>query len=478
MPLSVLLIGDVSARLAPFKNNLPDAVSSVVCLSDLPSSLRDVTDGEVVTTVVVSLNDIEMPPTSIVRRVRHRWPWVSLLLVDAPPSSEMATAALKAGAQDYLAQDRSNAANMAAAVSKTLRSRPFRHGTNPILQYVSAETVIGNSDAMQSVLDRLRTASDGATNVVIQGEPGTGRSLIAHALHVQSSSEEVPLLTLDCRCLSPARARSLLCGDRRTPDAAPMAAPGTTDRGTIVLDHLDEADHEVHDLLIHALDSGAFAAPDSSLSDQQSIQFIGITSTVPASGSLRSALYYRLAELPMVLPPLRERPEDLLPLARHFLLQHANPGNADDHPFSREARTALREYPWPGNVRQLKNVVLLATRNASSWPVERDDLLLPDPAPLPNAHSDSQQEDDTRPPRHLVPSSSTSKTGTARPRRPETNATTKEDIRPLQEVKKQAIKEAYETFDGDVDQAAVALDIGRSTMYRMLKRHDLRDDNA
>jgi NtrC-family two-component system response regulator AlgB len=473
---SVLLVGDVSARLDAFRRSLSDAMVSVATHPDLPRSLRNAADGRVVTTVVVSLASVETDSTDLVHRVRRRWPWVSLLLVDGPSSPDIATAALKAGAQDYLVQNRSSAAEMAEAVTQSLRARSFMGTDASALQYANEAHMVGNSSSMKAVFDRLETASKGTPNVLIRGEPGTGRSLMAHAIHIHSSSKETPLLTLNGRCLSRRRARALFFGERRDGPTDSTATLGTIYRGTVVLDHLNEADRAVQDLLSHALDNGHGFTPDPSRSDRPPIQVIGIISDAPTSPSLRSDLYYRLAELPMALPPLRDRPEDLFPLTRHFLHQHPDGGPPDDRPFTREARTALREYSWPGNVRQLKNVVLRAARRHPSSPIERDDLLLPDPQRVPNPHaaSPAQETPSSSPP--LV-SSSLSKTSSNNTRRPASSTATKDDIVPLQEVKKQAVQQAYEAFDGDVDQAAVALDIGRSTMYRMLKRHDLWDDD-
>jgi DNA-binding NtrC family response regulator len=180
----------------------------------------------------------------------------------------------------------------------------------------------------------------------------------------------------------------------------------------------------------------------------------------------------------MSLPPLRERTGDLFPLTRHFLHCHTDSGGPDDPPFSTEARTALREYPWPGNVRQLKNVVVRAACRRSASTIERGDLLLPDPQSVPHARpsdgSEGEPDGAERPP--LSPGGEAD--ASAEPTAEAAASPSEDDILSLQEIKKRAVKHAYEMFDGDVDQAAVALDIGRSTMYRMLKRHDLREDES
>jgi len=299
-------------------------------------------------------------------------------------------------------------------------------------------------------------------------------------------------MQIDCRTLGPERARDLFL-DASLPAPTGSGLPtGTTALqdlagGTLVLDHVNELTSEAQDVLAHTLDTRT-RAPTDRVEPQGSVQFIGVLSSSPPVEDFRSDLYHKLAELPIALPPLRERTDDILPLARHFLRRHGGSAPSPDPPFSDDAAAALRDFSWPGNVRQLENVIKRSVRICSSYPLGHDDLLLPE---CPSLHEhDARPRPETEPPRLPGRTRSPSANGAPVEENPfvdpggttDRNGVTfgshEQTFPSLEEVKKQAVKRAYELFEGDVERAAVALDIGRSTVYRMLKRHDLREDDA
>jgi len=161
---------------------------------------------------------------------------------------------------------------------------------------------------------------------------------------------------------------------------------------------------------------------------------------------------------------------------------------ADDQIFTPSARADLLDYSWPGNVRQLKNAIHCATRIGASFPLDSDALILPEPSAFGDAETAEKEVERSQAPpspnTSLFPSrKEEATTNEAEQSRKSTEdilsfgSSEDEPIPSLEEVKKRAVKQAYEMYDGDVDRAAVALDIGRSTIYRMLKRHNLRDDS-
>jgi DNA-binding NtrC family response regulator len=433
--------------------------------------------------VVVSLKATETYPSSVVRLVKDRWPWVSLLLVDGPPSAQMATATLRAGADDYLLDEESTAEHIADAIERAHRRRPFASAGNPIIRPAGEGKLIGTSDAMQPVFERIGVAHKHDFNVLLHGESGTGKTLTARAIHAHSARDGAPFVSVDCRCLSPDRARQLFFGTEEATgdDRRPPVSFQDLKGGTVVLDHIDEMKDEVQDALVHVLETTDFR--DESRQREEpaaaSVRFVGIMSTSPPPSSFRTDLYYHLAELPVFLPPLRERTDDIGPLARFFLKQQID-ADAGAWSFSDEAQAALREYAWPGNVRQLENVVERAVHVAADTTIEKEDLILPEHPPQSDAAEQPDREERSVhhpdrqrsvPARHM--------NGTAREAAASDGLTfgdASETIPSMEELKKQAVKRAYEVCDGDVDRAAVELDIGRSTMYRMLDRYDLKDD--
>lgn len=493
---SILVVDPSSSRREPMRSALADKIGAVLFRDELPQSLGEVgPDSSVISTLVLSIDPIEAYPTSIVRSVRDRWPWLSILLVDGPPSVQMAKASLRAGATDYLVRDESTAENVAEAVVNSLqRSWRTQIGNVIYTRSISEGKLVGSSDAMQPVLRRLGIAIENDLNILLRGESGTGKTLTARAIHAQSTREGAPLMQIDCRGLKPDRARELFLGGISTEEAPNQQRTATVLRdlvgGTLVLDHIDELGSEAQEIVAHAMDTRSVLSSDRS-GNQAGVQFIGVVSSPPPIEGFRSDLYHQLAELPISLPPLRDRTDDVLSLARHFLRTHGGAERASETEFSSEAQAALREHSWPGNVRQLENVIKRSVRISSSSTLEPSDLLLPDapprPTEAPTAEPSSRSQ--TEAPRNLRRERSAVSEPTPTDGHADADASDAstlegiafggdEEIPSLEELKKQAVKRAYDMFDGDVDRAAVALDIGRSTMYRMIRRHNLRDDDS
>jgi DNA-binding NtrC family response regulator len=494
---AVLVVDPSSSRRDAMRSALSDQVGAVLFRDDLPQSLGDVgPDSSVISTLVLSIDPLEAYPTSIVRSVRDRWPWMSVVLVDGPPSVQMVKASLRAGAADYLARDESTAGNVSEAVVNSLR-RSWRTQIGNVVytRSISEGKLVGSSDAMQPVLRRLGLAIENDLNVLLRGESGTGKTLTARAIHAQSTREGAPLMQIDCRGLKPDRARELFLGGLFSAEDAPTPQRTATVLrdlvgGSLVLDHVDELGSEAQEIIAHALDTRPVLANDRS-ADQDGVQFIGVVSSPPPIEGFRSDLYHQLAELPISLPPLRDRPDDIVGLARHFLRKHGGEERASETEFSAEAKAALREHSWPGNVRQLENVIKRSVRISSASTLDRDDLLLSDAVPRSGEGPDEDASSRTQPPpprdrRRERSAVSEPPPGDGHDDPDASDAPTLEgitfgedkEIPSMEELKKQAVKRAYDLFDGDVDRAAVALDIGRSTMYRMIRRHNLRDDDS
>ena len=490
MPTTILVVDPSTSRTKRLQDLLPDELGAVVSRPDLPSSFEDV-DGDVdgtVLTLVVSLEAADTYPTGLVRLVRERWPWVALLLIDGPSSAQMATATFRAGADDYLLKDESTADVLAESIQDVHRQRPFPSASNPVIRSAGEGKLIGTSDAMQPVFERIGVAHDHDLNVLLHGESGTGKTLTARAIHAQSTRSGAPFVSVDCRCLRPDQARRLFFGhtDRSLDeDRRPPVSLQDLRGGTVVLDHIDEMDDPVQDAFVHVLETMGFQEEAAASEPASRVRFIGVMSTSPPPSSFRTDLYYHLAELPIFLPPLRERPQDILPLARHFLKEELGRAEAADWSLTPAAETTVRDHRWPGNVRQLRNGIERAIHIAPETTIRDEDLILPahPHRPDPDGEASGTRRDwqIVQPERHRA-STAHAMNGTAA----EANGATgsgalcfggeSDSIPSIEELKKQAVKRAYEMCDGDVDRAAVELGIGRSTMYRMLDRYGLKDD--
>ena len=334
-------------------------------------------------------------------------------------------------------------------------------------------TLVGESDALERVRRLIDTATQNDLNLLIQGESGTGKNLIARLLHARSERSDNWLIVVNCELTEATDLKPLLLG-------APAAAESPdfggvfelASGGTVVLDRVDALDEEAQARLSHILETHSFKRLGGSRSEAFGARLISIASADLSREHFKDDLYHKLAQFPISVPPLRARDDDVLRLARHILRRCTDRDRtAESLSLSTDAQEALRSHDWPGNVRQLQNVVERAANASSSSVITEGDLLLPtSSAPVPAPSEDSPSAPDA--------SDEPSPTADEASGNAEEHISEVSDengrIPTIEEMKKEAARRAYELCDGNVDQAAVELGIGRSTMYRMLKRYDLK----
>lgn len=329
--------------------------------------------------------------------------------------------------------------------------------------------LVGDSTEIKQLQRRIDEGARSELNLLIVGEGGTGKSLAARAVHARSRRSEHPLLVVNCATLDPNRLGSTLLGK----DGALAHASG----GTLLLDHVDELDGSSQARLDHILHSAVPQSSKSKESRSSGIRLIGIATTPKFQNRLRRRLYFRLAQLPLATPPLRERRDDIPAICRHFLQQHPPDDARQELTFSSEALETLQDYSWPGNVRQLRNVVRRAAFLADEGTITPSDLLLsstPTRSLTTEDGPDDQDEERTLPGPANAPEPDEQDRAQVFPETSDASSCNRSGIPTIEELKKQAVKRAYELCDENVDHAAVELGIGRSTMYRMLDRYDIR----
>lgn len=331
------------------------------------------------------------------------------------------------------------------------------------------DALVGKSEAFQQVRDLLDTATQNTLNLLIQGESGTGKNLLAQTLHARSERSENWLLIINCELTEAEDLKPLLMGvssGEATFEGVFEIAAG----GTVVFDHVDALDSEAQAHLNHILETHTFERIDENHSPSLWVRLISIASEPLSRDTFQPDLYHKLAQFPIRVPPLRERSGDVVRLAHYFLRRRSTQKRTEHElSLSEEAKNALKAHSWPGNVRELRNVMDRAVASASSSEISAEDLMLsiyppanPDAtADGPDRNDESRQPDERskkEPSREALPGMSDEE----------------EQIPTIETMKKEAVKRAYELCDGNVDQAAVELGIGRSTMYRMLKRYDIK----
>jgi formate hydrogenlyase transcriptional activator len=230
---------------------------------------------------------------------------------------------------------------------------------------LSGSNPIGESEEFKQVLNQVRIVAPADCSVLIQGETGTGKELIAQAIHEQSSRAGGPFVKLNCAAIPAGLLESELFGHERGAfTGALMQRLGrlqVANKGTFLLDEIGELPLELQPKLLRALQEREFERLGSSQTIRVDVRIIASTNQnleqMVSDRQFRADLYYRLNVFPIVLPPLRDRQEDIPLLVRHFVQEYAGRLNKpiDDIPYS--VMNSLRRYPWPGNIRELQNVI-------------------------------------------------------------------------------------------------------------------------
>lgn len=255
---------------------------------------------------------------------------------------------------------------------------------------------IGQSQTIRKIAtDVRRLQATGTTSVLIVGESGTGKELIARAIHFGGSREKGPFIPVNCAAIPAELAESLFFGHVKG-----AFTGATTDRkgyfeladgGTLFLDEIGEMSLGLQAKLLRALEDGSFAPLGATREKRVNVRTLAATNVDLqarlADGKFRSDLYFRFAQFRVVVPPLRERPEDIPLLAEHFLKMFAMEMGMEKPTLSREALAALETYHFPGNVRELKHIIEGALIKSSGLEIQPEHLhFLPDPL-LPSSES-------------------------------------------------------------------------------------------
>jgi DNA-binding NtrC family response regulator len=391
------------------------------------------------------ISDVRMPGTSgldLLRRARGAHPELPFLLVTAYADVREAVDALKLGAVDYLAKP-VDLDELLAAVRDTLGVRPDATGEIPAEALTG---IVSESPAMRSVLrDAYRVAASDAT-ILLTGESGSGKEVVAQFIHHQSARRDKPLVPVNCAAIAPSLLASELFGHEKGAFTGALAKRKGYFReaheGTLFLDEIGDMPLELQASLLRATETGRITPVGSDKELIVDCRLIAATNrnleTDVAAGRFRQDLYYRLNVITIDIPPLRERTEDIPPLARYFL----NKGTSENKRLSRAALQTLLAHPWPGNVRELANAM------AHVRLLSQTDVILPEH--LPPAV------------RKAVPKTEAERL-TAGPNRPAATKT-------LEQQEVEAVTAALKETGGNRTHAAQLLGITRRGLIYKLKR--------
>jgi two-component system repressor protein LuxO len=316
------------------------------------------------------LMDIELPDFSgfeAMRRLRAEGIEAAVIVVTAHGSVNHAVEAMREGAVDFILKPYAK-----ARLSVTLQNALEKRALVSELREVKAQLhrdrfmgFIGASPAMQAVYRTIESVASSKANVFITGESGTGKELAADAVHRASPRRARPFIALNCGAIPRDLLESEIFGHVKGAFTGAtenrLGAAKLADGGTLFLDEIGEMPLEMQVKLLRFTQTGTFQPVGSSRPEKVDVRIVSATNRDPwvevEAGRFREDLYYRLYVVPVEMPPLRARGEDVLLIARHFLSAFAREEGKRFRGFTREAEAALAAYPWPGNVRQLQNAV-------------------------------------------------------------------------------------------------------------------------
>src|SRR5574342_535104 len=318
------------------------------------------------TPVEVVVTDLVMPKLdglSLLRRVVADYPDVPVIVITAHGTVDSAVAALKSGAFDYVTKPFEQE-ELKKVIAKAARAHELEtqnvhpsDGERPPL--------VGQSAAMRQVFEMIAKVADSPSTVLITGESGTGKELVARELHRGSSRRDRPLIKVNCAAIPKDLVESELFGyERGAFTGAVGSKPGRfelADGGTLFLDEIGEIPLEMQVKLLRALQESEFERVGGVKTIRVDVRLITATNrdlkALIADGRFREDLYYRLNVVPIALPPLRERREDIPLLVAHFLEKYDRRLGKRVERMDEEAMQVLMRYPWPGNIRELENLV-------------------------------------------------------------------------------------------------------------------------
>ena len=416
----------------------PSGVSTAVGARDFDALLmdmnytRDTTGGTEGLDLLTRLQQIE--------------PTLPVVVMTAWGSIEGAVEALRRGARDYIEKPFNNTRLLHVLrtqieLGRALRRSQRLESENLALRRDGAPQLIAESAVMQPILRLMERIGPSDANALITGEHGTGKEVVAAWLHAASPRASRPMVTVNLGGLSEGVFESELFGHTKgaftDAKADRVGRFELADGGTLFLDEIANLSMAQQAKLLRVLQEGEFERVGSSRSRRVDVRILAATNadvrTEVAAGRFREDLFFRLNTVEIHLPPLRERRDDIPPLAGHFLKQFAARYRRPVTGFSPDGMRALLAYSWPGNVRELAHAIERATLLAEGEAVTAADLNF----------------------------------------RAATDAAPKLDEMSLEEVERALITKALARHEGNVSLAAQALGLSRSALYRRLQRHGL-----
>lgn len=406
--------------------------------------------------VLLDLKLPDMPGMDILKTIRAQKSNSAVIVITGDTVLNTAVEAMQLGADDFITKP-VDPDRLQVTIHNTIEKRKLQKIVDTLQEKSRSHFCgfIGKSPEMQAVYHMIENAARSRASVMIMGESGTGKEVAAQAVHDLSDRKDKNFIALNCAAIPHDLLESEIFGHIKGAfTGATMDREGAAKRangGTLFLDELTEMPVALQSKLLRFIQEGTFSPVGSSEVIKTNIRFVCATNRNPFEainrGILREDLYYRLAVIPIEMPPLRERGNDIVLLAEHFLRKAAQQENKSFFALSPDAREKLVTHRWPGNVRELENMIRHAVVMHSGDTLTTDMLAVmktahPAPAPVKAA----------------IPAKEGIFVWNA-----------ENEIRPMKDVERAVIERALELCDGNITETARRLELNPATIHRKLK---------
>lgn len=406
--------------------------------------------GEEIFDVVIT--DLKLPGIDgmdVMQAVRSARPETSVIMITAFATVDSAVEAMKLGAEDYIAKP-FQLDEIRLVVARVLERKRLISDNellrSQLREKYSFENLVGRSEAMIGLFSMINRVKDSRATVLILGETGAGKEVVARAIHYNSVRAGKPFMPVNCGALNEALLESELFGHVRGAFTGAVRDRAgvfeAADGGTIFLDEVGDVSMGLQQKLLRVLESGEIQPVGSTSRKTVDVRVLAATNKdldeMTFRGDFREDLYYRLDVVSLNVPPLRDRKEDVAVLAQHFLEKFRVENQKPISRVSPEAVRFLEDYRWPGNVRELENTISRATLLETSGEITPESL----PEKIRNRSPKSAESD--------------------------------EDMQTLEEAGKRYILRILEKTGGNKAKAAEILGINRTSLWRMINRLDIK----
>ena len=443
--ISLLIVDDEESVRDSLYNWFIEDGFQVKCAENAKEALTMIESGN----YDIILADIKMPGMDgleMHRRIKLLNPEAIVIIMTAFASVETAVQALKDGAYDYITKpfDPDDLSHLIRNAAKQIEMKAENQALkNRIVSLENIEDIVGNSNAMLGVLKEVESVSQSSASVIITGESGTGKELIARAIHANSSRKFFPLVTVHCGALSEDLLESELFGHEKGAFTGAMfnrkGRFEIADGGTIFLDEIATISGKMQIELLRVLESKKFVRVGGNKEIQSDFRVICATNRdlkkMVDEGLFREDLYYRLNVVNIAIPPLRKRPEDIPLLVTHFIRKYCTSMSRDNVSIEPAALKRLEQYDYPGNVRELENMVERAIVVGNGKEIKLKDL-------------------------------------------PFVTAATNDTADSLHDLEKKHIHQILDKFDWNISRSAKILKVDRVTLYNKIKKYNLKKRKA